>query len=257
MNPSARSATEKHLTSVAIPATQKPIKKRRLRRVVMWVTGVLLFLMLLVVAAVVFRDSLVRVLAEYNLRDETGMPAEIGSLQIGLGTSSVRLTDLRIMNPPEFGGSVFIEIPEIFLKLSADQTTTDQIVFEEIRFHLATVNVVKNEQGKTNLDALKETQRIKKKRKKRKRDPGIAVGGVGKLTVSLGTLRFIDLGDPAKTTQIDLNVDHEVMTGIQSEADLNARLIALLTRVALEQYYRQGRSSRGQLRELLLQRLNK
>jgi len=215
-------------------------KPRRLKRVLFWVLGLALGLLLLVLAIVVFRNPLLKIVTEFSLSDEIGMPVQVDGLNLGFTDASLQITGLKIVNRPEFGGSPFVDIPEIYFRVSGDSSNR-QFSFSEIRFHLAQINVVRNEAGEVNIDTLKKTRRGKKKH--RKKAPEFELGRIEKLVVTVGSINFIDLGHPERNQQIKVNIDHEVIKGIRSETDLQARIVALAGRVALEQYFKQPKGS--------------
>ena len=146
------------------------------------VTLVCLFV-LLVVVAVLFKDIIAKSVAERNLRDSTGMDAKISKLEVGLGTPTVNLEGLKLYNTPDFGGSTFLDLPELRVDYLPDDIRDGKLRFKTLRLNLAEVHIVKNKQGKTNLEMLqKQTKKTSSGRKTKSDTPGVDFGGIRRST---------------------------------------------------------------------------
>src|SRR5258706_5155272 len=133
----------------------------RVKKILRWIIGVLAVLLLLVIAAVVFRNPLLKTVARWNIKATTGLNSSIGGLNLDLAGSRVQITRFRIYNAPSFGNSVLFDIPEIFLQLDPQEASQGKLRFKEVRFNMAEANVVRNAKGVTNLEALKKTPEAK------------------------------------------------------------------------------------------------
>ena len=69
---------------------------------------------------VVVLDTILRVVAENRIRAQTGMDAEIGKFHLGLLEPSVEIKTCKLYNPPAFGGTPFLNIPEIHVEYDRD-----------------------------------------------------------------------------------------------------------------------------------------
>src|ERR1039458_4602758 len=74
-----------------------------------------LFILAVVLAVIFFLslDSILRVMVQHNIRAQTGMEAEIGKFHLGLTEPVVEIKNLQLFNSAEFGGTPFLNIPEI------------------------------------------------------------------------------------------------------------------------------------------------
>ena len=105
---------------------------------------------LVVVLAVIFflsLDTILRVTAEHRIRAQTGMDAEIGTFHFGLLEPVVTIKDLKLHNPPAFGGTPFLNIPEIHVEYDRDALRAGKIHLTLLRFNLGELDIVKNEAG--------------------------------------------------------------------------------------------------------------
>src|SRR3974390_3556865 len=100
----------------------------------------LIFIVLLVFVAlaVVFLlslDTILRTVVENRIRTQTGMQAEIGKFHLGLLEPVVTIKDFKLHNPPEFGGTPFLNIPEIHVEYDRDALLKNQIHLTLVRFN--------------------------------------------------------------------------------------------------------------------------
>ena len=91
-----------------------------MKKALRWCIYIFLVLIVLVVIGIFSINPIAKYTAEKRLKAETGMDAEIGKFELGIRAKTVRITDLKLTNPPEFGGSTFVLIPELFIELNAE-----------------------------------------------------------------------------------------------------------------------------------------
>ena len=109
---------------------------------------------LVVVAVIVLLlsyNSILRVAMERQIRAQTGMDAEIGSLKIALTSPTVEIQNLKIHNSPDFGGTPFLDIPEIHVEYDRAALARREIHLKLLRFNLGELDIVKNQAGQTNI----------------------------------------------------------------------------------------------------------
>ena len=200
-----------------------------------WFFGLLLLLVVLAVVLLLSLDTILRVVAENRIRGQTGMDAEIGKFHLGLLEPVVTIENLRIYNPPAFGGTPFLNIPEIHVEYDRDALVKNQIHLTLMRFNLGELDIVRNEAGQTNLFSLGVTLPAKNRAggnaglKEFKQRTGLDFKGIDALNVSVGTARFIDLKDPSHNREQKIGIDNLVMKNVKTPADLAglAVLVAL------------------------------
>src|SRR5579859_1533936 len=115
-----------------------------------WLLRLFLLAVVLVVIFFLSLNSILRVLIEHNIRAQTGMDAEIGRFQLGLTEPVISIEDLKIYNPPNFGGTPFVEIPEIHVEYDRAALAQRHLHFTLVRFNLGELDIVKNAKGETN-----------------------------------------------------------------------------------------------------------
>jgi len=207
-----------------------------MKTILKWFFGLVLLLIVLAVVFLLSLDTILRVTAENRIRAQTGMDAEIGKFHFGLLEPVVTIQNLRLYNPPAFGGTPFLNIPEIHVEYDRDALLKNKIHLTLLRFNLGELDIVRNEVGQTNLFALGVA--LPKKSapgnttaglKEFKHRTGLDFQGIDALNVSVGTARFIDLKDPRNNREQKIGIDNLVMKNVKSPADLAglAVLVAL------------------------------
>ena len=195
-------------------------------------------LLLAVVLAVIFflsLDSILRVVIQHNIRAQTGMDAEIGKFYFGLTRPVVEIKDLQLFNAAEFGGTPFLNIPEIHVEYDQPALKRGEIHITLLRFNLGELDIVKNEAGQTNLFALGLAMPAQKKTAKSngmdeiKKRTGLDFKGIDVLNVSVGTAKYIDLQDQKNNREQKIGIENQVIKNVQTPADLAglALLVAL------------------------------
>lgn len=223
-----------------------------------WVFRIALFFVILAIVAIValllIKDTLAKNAAEKNLRDSTGMDAKISRLDVGVLTHTVDLEGLKIYNKPEFGGGVFLEMPELRVELAPEDIGKGKLRFKSMRINVSEVTVVKNADGRLNTDDLaKEAKKKTSGEKKGTEIPGVDFGGIDTLIVSIGKIKVRDLADPRNNQDINIGLKEERRQNIKTEAELQAWFQMVVFKVAFQQAMKSGNTTGGQAISQLFQ----
>ncbi len=188
----------------------------------------------LVVLFVAFKDSVWTMIVERRIRSETGMQARIGKLSTGLFSPVVTIENLKLYNTAEFGGTLFVDIPELHLEVEPLSLAQQRLRLKLVRFNLAAVNIVRNEAGKTNIIAMLEHEQSKaSKRSKRSTTNllnGLEFDGIDVLNLSVGKARYVDLKDQRNNLEIAISMENQVFKNVKTEGDAYAILFMLWLR---------------------------
>lgn len=195
----------------------------------------LVFVVVVALAVLMF-DRVVRNLAVSKIRAQTGMETSIGKLRLHFLPPGIQLENLKLINTPEFGGTTFLDLPELRVELDREALSSRELRIKNLRLNLAELNIVVNKAGKTNTTALQErADQLKKEggdqkpEKKRKQSPP-EFKGLDKANVCLGTLRYTDLRDPDATRSYNFGVTNMVLENIKSKEELVPQLFIALLR---------------------------
>ncbi|GDY23711.1 hypothetical protein LBMAG56_50580 [Verrucomicrobiota bacterium] len=199
-----------------------------------WLFGLALVLLVLLVAAVLLLDTIVKSVLETSIREKTGREVKIGNLNLSVLRSRVTIENFKLYNTAALGGGPFLDMPEIHFELDRAALAQRRLHFNAIRLHLSELNLVASASGRSGpgsmpqFDASILTNQIP--RTAGKRDDQLEFAGIDTLKLTLGKIRQTDLKQPANSREFPLGVTNEVITGIRDTRDLQVKLLPLLLR---------------------------
>jgi len=196
-----------------------------------WLFRLFLLAVVSIVILLLLLNSILRVWVEHRIRAQTGMDAEIGRFSLGLTEPTVTIQNLKLYNPPSYGGTLFLDIPEIHVEYDPLALSKRQFHITLLRFNLGELNIVKNEAGRTNIFSM-ATAVAKKtgggSATEFASQTGLEFTGIDVLNVSVGTAKFIDLKDQRQNREQKIGIENCVIKNVKSRTDL-AGLGVLIT----------------------------
>ncbi len=199
-----------------------------------WLLRLFILAVILIVGFFLSLNSILRVVIEHNIRAQTGMDAEIGRFKLGLLEPTIEIQNLKIYNPPSFGGTPFLDIPEIHVEYDRAALAKRELHITLLRFNLGELDIVKNEAGRTNVFSLGLALPTTKKSggngaAELKRQTGFDFKSIDALNVSVGTLKYIDLKDQRNNRAQNIGIENIVVKNVKSANDIAglAVLVAL------------------------------
>jgi uncharacterized protein involved in outer membrane biogenesis len=178
------------------------------------------------------KDTILKSLAERRLRAGTGMDTTIGRFEVGVFAPTITIENLRVFNPPEFGGTPLVDLPELHLEYDPSALRRGQLHFPMVRLNLRQVNVVENQAGLQNTELLQA--RIRKQiPSSGTPSPGLTFTGIDTLNLTVGKLRFVSSRDPTQNWERDIGFRNEVARNIRNESDLTIALFRILIKNGL------------------------
>ncbi|MDB6111435.1 MAG: hypothetical protein JWR69_3185, partial [Pedosphaera sp.] len=196
-----------------------------------WAFRIFILLLVLLVAGILLLDTIVKSLTENRIRSETGMDVRIGSFSLGLLSPVLTIENLKLYNTAEFGGSPFVDMPELHVEYDRSALFSRRLHCKLVRFNVAQVNVVQRKDGKTNIQALEERRR---KVAGRANAPGSRSGarfqfaGIEVLNLTLGKATHLSMGNPSQVKEVNLDIRNQIIPDIKTKQDLQSILAALL-----------------------------
>ncbi len=195
-----------------------------------------LVLVVLIVAALLLKDTLLKAVAEKNLRDSTGMDARISRLEVSLGTPTVNMEGLKLYNTAAFGGGTFLDLPELRMEYVLDEIRDGKLRFKTLRINIAELAVVKDKNGNMNVEALDKTLKERKRREPRGKDSApVEFGGIDELYLSIGKVRVIDLANPKNSQEINVGLKDEVGRNFKTEEEMQGWFATVLLKLTIQQ----------------------
>jgi hypothetical protein len=192
-----------------------------------WFFKILRWLIFLLVVAIIIlvltANSILKELISRHIRDATGMDAEIGKFSFEVLTPTVTFENFKLYNPPDFGSTPFLNIPELHVEYDRGALRKHQLHITLMRFRLAELTVVKNQAGQTNIFSILASAQIKKTGDGGKtfaQQTGFEFTGIDMLNISIGKAKLIDLKDQRKNLTRDIDLDNQIIKNVKSPADL-------------------------------------
>ena len=191
-----------------------------------WLFRMVVLLLVLAVAAVLLKDTVIKALAERRIRKATGLDVRIGRWETSLLTPTVTIENFKLYNSPEFNGGLFLDLPELHLEYDPAPMISGQLRLKLLRVNLAEINLVENTAGLMNLEKLQAQLETGTARPGTERAPTtVAFAGIDTLNLSLGRVSFTSLKQPGKNWTRELGVKNEVVKDVKSATDLSGLLL--------------------------------
>ncbi len=170
------------------------------------------------------------------------VPVKIGSTRFSFLASSIDLRDLRVENPRGFPEKLMIHAPQVKIDVEPMDLFKGIAHFEEASLNLKEVIVVKNREGKLNIDAVKPTPEEKQADKERAAETKKTAGKktklqIDKLSLTIGRVVYKDYSSGGKEPNVqvfDVNIKDRVYTNIDNPtAIVRIIMFEALTRTTL------------------------
>jgi uncharacterized protein involved in outer membrane biogenesis len=188
-----------------------------------WIFRLLFLAVVLVVVFVLSFNSLVRVLIEHNIRAQTGMDAEIGSVEVGWTEPTFEIRDMKIYNSPGFGGTPFLDIPEIHAEYDRFALLKGELHLTLLRLNLSELDIVRSKNGQINVFT---SGKVPRKNSSGisvpsfKKETGYNFEGIDALNVSFNKAKYIDLQNRHNDREQTIGLQNCVVPEVKSTRDL-------------------------------------
>ncbi|HVK59620.1 MAG TPA: hypothetical protein VM735_12625 [Candidatus Kapabacteria bacterium] len=201
-----------------------------------WAFRLVLLALVLVIGLFLLKDNIARNLTEERIRRETGFDAKIGKMQFSLFSPRVTLENLIIYNPAEFGGSIFLNAPDLHIEYDRKQLALGKLHLTLLRLSLTEFHIVENQHGRTNLiDVLSRTA-PELLGSPAGTSAGYKFAGIDMLNLSIDQVRYTNLRVPKRNQEVKLAVRNDLTRNIRTEQDVTAILFKILLRAGITFY---------------------
>ena len=202
-----------------------------------WAARITVVLLPLLVALLIGRNWILKQVAVRSVAETTGLRAEIGSISTGLRSPYLQLRDVKLFNQPEFGGGSLLDAPEFYASFDPVLAAAGWLHFSEMRVNIAELTVIRDAQGRLNLDHLEREYRTRdaERRRRGKHTNEMEFAGIDRLDVTIGRILYVDHQKPKRNTTLRIGLTNEVTTIIRTKDDLVKWTGSLIFRVLAEQ----------------------
>jgi hypothetical protein len=185
-----------------------------------WFTFVVIALIILAFA---YRGWMIKQVVAKEVHDVLGLGAEADSLSVGILEPKVTAGNLKLFNSAEFGGTLFMDMPEFHVEYDTSALKRHEIHITLLRVNIKELDVVKSSSGTTNLASILNTiAPLSPNGGGRKFTPlnGYTFTGIDVLNFSLGTAKFVDLKDQKRNCTVNINLQNVIVKNVITSADL-------------------------------------
>jgi uncharacterized protein involved in outer membrane biogenesis len=187
-----------------------------------WVFRLAFLALVLVIALVFSFNSIVRILIEHNIRKQTGMDAEIGRVEVGWTEPTFEIRDMKIYNSPGFGGTPFIDVPEVHVEYDRLALLKGDLHLTLLRLNLSELDIVRNKNGQINvfLTAQARQKNTGTSLPSFKKQTGYDFNGIDALNVSFNKVKYIDLQNRHNDREQTIGLQNCIVPDVKSVRDL-------------------------------------
>lgn len=186
-----------------------------------WALRIVVLVIVAIVLLLVYKDTILRAIAEHQIRVATGMEVKIGHISSGLLSPVVNIENLTVYNTADFGGTEFLVVPELHVEFDPQALANEKFRIKLLRADVAELDIVKNLSGKTNIFSM-----FSKMPKDKTGSHGIHIGrkkfefeSIDVFNLSLSRVRFIDLNNHAHDRETLVKLDNQVFPNIRTRDD--------------------------------------
>jgi len=119
-----------------------------------WFVVVILTLFFLLV----LKDLIIKYAIEAAFPRIIGAKVEMGSFSLGILTHKIHITNFKLYNPPGYPDEVFLVMPEIMVNVDMGEFLKGRMHFPLVILNMDKMVIIKNKDGKLNVDSLKIVQ---------------------------------------------------------------------------------------------------
>lgn len=177
---------------------------------------IILVFSIIVGVLIVGKNIIVKIAIEKGVQVATGLPLEIKKLDIGIVSSHIGITDLSLLNPSGFPKGVMFHASEIFVDYHLGDMLKGKVHLEDVRLNFDQFTIVKNAEGRMNVEALKpkakdgskESTKENSDKETKKKAPKIQIDH---LVLKVGKVTYKDYsggGEPS-VKEFNVNISEE------------------------------------------------
>ncbi|MDD5137957.1 MAG: AsmA family protein [Candidatus Omnitrophica bacterium] len=178
----------------------------------------------------VLKDQIIKNTVTMATSQITGAPTTIDSFSLGIIQQTVTVKGFKLYNPPGFPKEIFVDIPAIHVVFVLGDILKKNIHFKEIEIALKELVIIKDKEGKLNVDALKVAEEPQKPKEgtTQEQPTGQMPLQIDLLKLSIGKIIYKDYskGETPKIEVYDLGYKQKTYQNITSAQQLVALILS-------------------------------
>ncbi len=183
------------------------------------------------------RGLIANIAVKQGVKAATGLSVDMGGVDIGLLGTNIGVRNVKVFNPPGFPDKVMVQLPELFVDYDLSALAKGKVHLEMVRVNLAELTVVKNAEGKVNVNSLRpvqEQQAAKEKKAAPAKQPQIQID---ELHLKVGRVVYKDYtqGATPVVKEFNVNIDERLQNITSPQAVASAIVMRALARTTVAQ----------------------
>jgi hypothetical protein len=164
---------------------------------------VIAILLAMVVTLSLAKNTIIKVVVEKGVEAVTGLPLRMGGFDAGLIKTRVNINALKLYNPKDFEDRIMIDMPNVYVDYNLPAILKGKVHLYDMKIDLKEFVVVKNKDGKLNLDSLTVVQ-AQKEGKKPQEKVEMQIDNLG---LKIGKVIYKDYSARGKPSVREFNVN--------------------------------------------------
>ena len=193
----------------------------------------------IVLALGFFKNGLAQSVLTGTLSNVAHVPVRVGSVDLSFFSASIRIKNMEVHNPHGFSEKRMASIPQIFIDFEPGELFKGRAYFKEVRLDLKEMTVIKDKNGRLNVDTVKPTEQQKNEAKQKAKTPEGSKPSkllIDKLSLSIGKVVYKDYSQGAQpqVQTFDINIQNREYHNIDNpSAIVSVVMFEALTRTSL------------------------
>lgn len=182
-----------------------------------WIFRLFTLAVVFVILTVALIDTVAKEILVGQLNRRIGLESSIEKVDVHFLSPRIKIENYVLYNSPTFGGSRFLEVPEITIEYDFSRALKGEARLTLLRIDCSTVNIVSDKLDRVNLEELFKIQPSGGGQKSNSQSMPFFIET---MNISIGKVRFINLEDPAHPREVPLEIRNYIVHNISSK-DLN------------------------------------
>ncbi|MCM8756551.1 MAG: DUF3568 domain-containing protein [Candidatus Omnitrophica bacterium] len=129
---------------------------------------IIVLVIVIILGFCLVRDFFIKSIIETVISNLIGTPTRIGSFSLSVVKQSIKISNFKMYNPKGFPQDILIDIPQMGVEYDLGALLKGKVHFKRVDFELKEIAMVKNKEGKLNIDSLKIMEGKSKSTKEKK-----------------------------------------------------------------------------------------
>ena len=166
----------------------------------------------------ILKDQVIRSTITVAASSITGAPVEMDGFQLRVLSQTVHIKGFRMYNPKGFPKEILVDIPKITVACDLGSLLNKKLHLKLIEFDLKEMGVIKNKEGKLNVESLKVIEEAKKPTDVKKKPAETMPIQIDELVLSAGKVVYKDFtAGPRPSVQVyDIGFKNKTYKNITS-----------------------------------------